>query len=73
MAERIGKVIHYDLVTEINHGILVSSLASAVGEELGLPKEQCHELAVAGVLHDIGKLRARRQSLGRLPKCPCPV
>ena len=57
MAERIGKVIHYDLVTEINHGILVSSLASAVGEELGLPKEQCHELAVAGGLHDSGKLR----------------
>lgn len=57
MAERIGKVIYYDLVTEIEHGILVSSLASAVGEKLGLSQEQCYELAVAGVLHDIGKLR----------------
>ena len=57
MAERKTKVISYDLETEIAHGIQVSSLAYAVAKELQLPQEQCYELAVAGVLHDIGKLR----------------
>src|SRR5699024_11880112 len=47
----------YDLMSVFNHGITVSSLAYQVGEEMQLPKDQCYELAVAGVLHDIGKLR----------------
>ena len=41
---------------EISHGICVSNLASRVARELGLPEAQCHELAIAGVLHDVGKL-----------------
>ena len=57
MAEVKTKVISYDLETEIMHGIQVSSLAYAVAKQLKLPEEQCYELAVAGVLHDIGKLR----------------
>ena len=57
MAEMSGKVIRYNLETEIKHGMQVSNLAYAVGMELGLSKEQCHDLAVAGMLHDIGKLK----------------
>lgn len=57
MAEMRGKVIRYDLVTEINHGIRVSNLAYQTGKQLGLSEERCYQLAVAGVLHDIGKLR----------------
>ena len=57
MAEKNIRMIDYDLMSVINHGITVSSLAYQVGEEMQLPKDQCYELAVAGVLHDIGKLR----------------
>lgn len=41
----------------ISHGVCVSNLAYAVAKELGLPEEQCHKLAVAGFLHDIGKIK----------------
>ena len=39
------------------HGIVVSNLAYYVGKAMGLPEEQLHTLAVAGMVHDIGKLR----------------
>ena len=58
MAERNLKMIDYDLISVINHGIAVSNLAYQVGEVMGLPKDQCYELALAGVLHDIGKTAA---------------
>ena len=43
----------------ILHGIVVSNLAYFVGKEMGFSEEQCHNLAVAGMLHDIGELRLR--------------
>ena len=43
----------------ILHGIVVSNLAYFVGKEMGLPEEKCHSLAVAAMVHDIGKLRLR--------------
>ena len=43
----------------ILHGIVVSNLACFVGREMRLYEVQCHELAVAGMVHDIGKLRLR--------------
>lgn len=41
----------------ISHGIVVSNLAYLVGRELGLNDKICYDLAVAGFLHDIGKVR----------------
>ena len=41
----------------ISHGVCVSNLAYAVAKELNLPEEECHKLAVAGFLHDIGKIK----------------
>lgn len=41
----------------IAHGIMVSKLASSLGRELGLSEEKCHCLAIAGMVHDIGKLK----------------
>ena len=38
---------------------VVSNLASFVAKEMALSEEQCHNFAVAGMLHDIGKLRLR--------------
>ncbi|MBQ2276634.1 MAG: HD domain-containing protein [Lachnospiraceae bacterium] len=39
------------------HGICVSNLAYLLGKELGYSEEDAYDLAVAGLLHDIGKLR----------------
>lgn len=41
------------------HGIVVSNLAYYVARELALSEEMCKKLAIAGMLHDIGKLRLR--------------
>lgn len=46
--------------TSINHGIYVSNTAYLLAEEIELKEEQCYELAVAGMLHDIGKIRASK-------------
>ncbi|MFV0529270.1 MAG: HD-GYP domain-containing protein [Lachnospiraceae bacterium] len=54
------KTIHhleYDIEEELQHGIFVSKLAYAVGTKMGLEPSVCRELAIAGLVHDIGKLR----------------
>ena len=38
------------------HGICVSNLAYLLGKELGYSEEDAYDLAVAGLLHDIGKV-----------------
>lgn len=43
----------------IAHGIVVSNLSYYVGQEMGLSEEECHDLAEAGLMHDIGKLRLK--------------
>jgi len=42
---------------EMLHGIKVSNLARMIGEEMGQNRDFCAKLEVAGVVHDIGKLR----------------
>ena len=51
------RILEFDLSAELHHGVVVSNLAYAVAEELGLPHDQCYQLAIAGMLHDIGKLK----------------
>ena len=51
------RILEFDLSEELHHGVVVSNLAYAVAEELGLPHDQCYQLAIAGMLHDIGKLK----------------
>lgn len=51
-----GHILELNLAAELTHGICVSNLAYRVAEELGLSKEVCYDLAVAGLVHDIGKL-----------------
>lgn len=46
-----------DVANIIGHSIIVSRLSYMVGKELGIPDDLCQELAVAGVMHDIGKIR----------------
>ncbi len=49
----------------ISHGILVSNLAYSLAKELRLSKKTCAELAEAGIVHDIGKLRLGEYLYGR--------
>ncbi len=48
-------LLQYSLKEQLIHGMRVSNLAYALARELGYSEEFCHEVAVAGVLHDIGK------------------
>lgn len=51
------RLLEFDLSEELNHGIVVSNLAYAVAAELGKDEEFCYQMAIAGMLHDIGKLK----------------
>ena len=51
------RLLDFDLSEELNHGIAVSNLAYAVAAELGQDQEFCYQMAIAGMLHDIGKLK----------------
>ena len=48
-------VVQYSMESELRHGVVVSNLALAVSREMGLRLET----ALAGMLHDIGKLRLK--------------
>lgn len=50
-------ILKFDLESELLHGMDVSNLAYEVAKELSLPEKTCHNLAMAGMLHDIGKLK----------------
>ena len=54
-----------DLDDAIRHGMCVSRLSSELARELGLPEEEIHKIAVAGMIHDIGKLRITPYIYGR--------
>ena len=55
--DEISSYLTEDLKTEIAHGIEVSRLAGKLAKELKLDPSMCHDIEVAGMLHDIGKLR----------------
>lgn len=59
------QAIEDDLAYGIEHGILVSNLAYYVSKELGESKEFCEQMAIAGFVHDIGKLKLSRYLYGR--------
>ena len=59
------RLLEFDLSAELNHGIAVSNLAYAVAKELGQEEEFCYQLAIAGMLHDIGKLKLSEYLYGR--------
>ncbi|MDD2959352.1 MAG: HD domain-containing protein [Lachnospiraceae bacterium] len=58
-------IIQLSLAKEISHGMCVSNLALAVAREMKLPEDTCYELAVAGFLHDVGKLELKKYLYGR--------
>ena len=50
-------IIETDFMENLFHGMRVSKLAYALAKELGYEKKICDDIAVAGMLHDIGKLK----------------
>lgn len=60
-----NEVILKDLKEGIEHAVNVSNLAYFLGKELGESEEVCQELANAGMVHDIGKLRLASYLYGR--------
>ncbi len=59
--EGIIKVMTVDFADAISHGAIVSELAVLVSRELGMDKKFCDDIAIAAMLHDIGKLRLAEQ------------
>lgn len=55
--DEISYYLNEELQTEVAHGIEVSRLAGMLAKELKLDPDVCHDIEVAGMLHDIGKLR----------------
>ena len=64
-AKSPDRILELDLGTELSHGMAVSNLAYDVAVELGLDHDTCYELAIAGMLHDIGKLKLTEYINGR--------
>ena len=48
-------MLQYSLKEQLVHGMRVSNLAYGVAKELRMSQEFCQDMAVAGMLHDIGK------------------
>lgn len=59
------EIINYDMYYNLVHGMCVSNLAYHIAKELQLEEDICYELAKAGMLHDIGKLRLSDYLYGR--------
>lgn len=62
------QILTEDLENVINHGIVVSKIVSLVTRELGMDEEYVYEMALAGLLHDIGKLKIGHYLYGRNAK-----
>ncbi|MCD8022873.1 MAG: HD domain-containing protein [Lachnospiraceae bacterium] len=57
-------IIRPSVVKELVHASTVSNLAFRVGKEMQMSLEDCHDLAVAGFMHDIGKLELAKYVQG---------
>ena len=58
-------ILEIDLIDGIKHGMCVSNLTYLIAKKLGLDNEACNNLAIAGMVHDIGKLRLSSYLYGR--------
>lgn len=57
-------IIRPSIVKELVHGSTVSNLAYRIGKQMGFSEDACHDLAVAGFMHDIGKLELAKYVRG---------
>ncbi|MGN0317532.1 MAG: HD-GYP domain-containing protein [Lachnospira sp.] len=54
-----------DFIGGIEHGILVGNLAYCLAVRMCLSKEESYELKLAGMLHDVGKIKLSKYLYGR--------
>lgn len=59
------EILDSDMYYNLMHGMCVSNLAVNIAREIGLDEEKSYELAIAGVIHDIGKLKLSEYLYGR--------
>ena len=66
MADYIKRIVESDVLPchvkevvceEMHHAVEVSNLAVMIAEELGETPAFCDDLSIAGILHDIGKMK----------------
>lgn len=62
------QIIRPSMINELAHGATVSNLAWQLGKKMDFSEEDCHDLAVAGFLHDIGKLELAKYVRGKEDK-----
>ncbi len=65
LSNEVNSYIENDMANEIRHGMCVSVLAGMVAREMKLDHNFCHDIEIAGMLHDIGKLRISNYIYGR--------
>lgn len=63
--DSLRNIILSDLESNLNHGILVSRLTYLIAKEMKLDEDMCYEMAVAGMVHDIGKMKLSPYLYGR--------
>ena len=56
-AKAINDMIESQINEAVEHGIYVSNMAVAIAKKMNLSDEIVSDLAIAGVLHDIGKIK----------------
>lgn len=61
----MGKIVDYNLTEELEHGVYVSCLVRELTKELELEEEAAYQLTLAGLVHDIGKLRLANYIYGQ--------
>ena len=62
---RTGRNIINDFKDGISHGILVGNLTYALAKRLGMSEDEAYELKLAGMIHDVGKLKLSPYLYGR--------
>lgn len=55
--EKIPKAMRATVCEEMQHGVEVSNLAVLIAKELEEEEAFCRDIEIAGILHDIGKLK----------------
>ena len=63
-AEQLQYIFN-DYKNGIEHGVLVANLTYQLAKRMRLNEEECYELKIAGMMHDIGKLKLSEYLYGR--------
>lgn len=65
VGDTINEYLSEDFETGLVHAMCVSDLAARLARELKLSEEEIREVALAGMVHDIGKLKISAYIYGR--------